>query len=250
MKILYIIFIILFCIIVYKNKKLYEKYVDENYITVVANCGLCNKLRVILSYLYQANQEGKKLKIIWIVDNECPDKYNNLFENIENIEIVYNKMPNMDYDNITCAGLKNDYIKKKYYKLLKPLPEIQSDIDETKKILGEKYIACHIRRTDALIHNMYKNKIKDDKEYIKFINSHPFDLKIYIATDCRDTQQTFIDLYPERLVYKKIEDNNNFRQTSVQDAVKDIYVCAGATYFMRSFGSFSTTIEHIRKLKN
>ena len=123
-------------------------------------------------------------------------------------------------------------------------PDIQLVIDETKKLLGNTYIACHIRRTDR------KKEAIDDKEYIKFINSYPLDLKIYIATDCRDTQQTFIDLYPDRLIYKKIEDNNNLRQTSLQDAVKDIYVCAGATYFMRSAGTFSNTIEHIRKLKN
>ena len=242
--IIYIIFLLLFIIIVYKNQKLYEKYVNENYITVVANCGLCNKLRVVLSYLYKANQEGKKLRVIWTVYGYCPDKFTNLFENIKNIEIIYNKNSNIEYDYITCNALKNNYVKDEYYKLLKTLPNIQSAIDETKKLLGNTYIACHIRRTDR------KKEAIDDKEYIKFINSYSSDLKIYIATDCRDTQQTFIDLYPDRLVYKKIEDNNNWRQTSLQDAVKDIYVCAGATYFMRSVGSFSQTIEHIRNLKN
>ena len=49
------------------------------------------------------------------------------------------------------------------------------------------------------------------------------------------------------MIYKKIEDNDNLRQTSIQDAVKDIYVCAGATYFIRSVGSFSDTIMNLRK---
>jgi len=244
--IIYIIFLILFCIIVYKNQKYYEKYVNDNYITIVANCGLCNKLGVLLSFLYKANQEGKKLRVIWTVYANCPDKFTNLFKNIENVEIIYKKYnyKNIKHDYATCNKIKNNYIDDNYYKLLKPLPEIQSDIDETKKLLGDKYIACHIRRTDRI-----KDAL-DDKEYINFIDSHPSDLKIYIATDCRNTQQTFIDLYPDRLVYKKIENNNKLRQTSLQDAVKDIYVCAGATYFMRSVGTFSNTIEHIQKLKN
>ena len=250
--IIYTVFLLLFCIIVYKNQKLYEKYINENYITVKANCGLCNKLGVVLSYLYKANQEGKKLRVIWTVYKYCPDRFINLFENIENVEIIEifeifkkrNEHIDIEYDNMTCNGLKNNYIKDEYYKLLKPLPDIQLAIDETIKLLGNTYIACHIRRTDR------KKEAIDDKEYIKFINSYPLDLKIYIATDCRDTQQTFIDLYPDRLIYKKIEDNNNFRQTSLQDAVKDIYVCAGATYFMRSAGTFSYTIINLRNLKN
>ena len=52
-----VIFIILWVLV---NK--YEDYIDEPYITVYTNGGLNNKLRVLLSYLYKANQEGKKLK--------------------------------------------------------------------------------------------------------------------------------------------------------------------------------------------
>jgi len=50
------------------------------------------------------------------------------------------------------------------------------------------------------------------------------------------------------MIYKKIEDNDNLRQTSIQDAVKDLYVCAGATYFKRSVGTFSSTILNLRRL--
>ena len=52
------------------------------------------------------------------------------------------------------------------------------------------------------------------------------------------------------IIFKKIEYNNNLRQTSLQDAVKDIYVCAAAKYFMRSPGSFSDNIIHLRNLSN
>ena len=108
--IIYILFLILFCIIVYKNQKYYEKYVNENYITVKANCGLCNKLGVLLSFLYKANQEGKKLRVIWTVYANCPDKFTNLFKNIENVEIIeiYKKRKesiDIEHDDATCHAI-------------------------------------------------------------------------------------------------------------------------------------------------
>ena len=66
MKILLIFICILICVIVWKKQIDYENYKNEPYITVVSQAGLNNRIQVILSYLYKANQEGKKLKVIWI----------------------------------------------------------------------------------------------------------------------------------------------------------------------------------------
>jgi hypothetical protein len=230
----------------------YENYKNEPYITVIALAGLCNKLQVLLSYLYKANKEGKKLKIYWPKSKDCPDEFDNLFESIPNVDIQYIQVkdwePNNYSDYQNWDKENEDYIKDNYYLLLKPIPSIQNEINSIKEQLGEEYIACHIRRTDALTSSGYKDNIKNDEEYINFINQYPKDLKIYIATDCRNTQKKFIDIYGDRMVYKKIEDNNNLRQTSLQDAVKDIYVCVGAKYFIRSIGSFSDTIIYLREL--
>jgi hypothetical protein len=252
MKIKIIIIYIVLSIIIWILINKYEDYINEPYITVVGLAGLCNKLQVLLSYLYKANKEGKKLRLYWDITKECPDKFNNLFESIPNVDIQYieNKgwEPNNYSDYQNWDKENENYIKDNYYSLLKPIPSIQNEIDLTKKELGNEYIACHIRKTDALTHHWYKDYIKSDKDYIDFINKYPKDLKIYIATDCRDTQKIFIDKYGDRMIYKKIEDNDNLRQTSLQDAVKDIYVCVGAKYFMRSFGSFSDTIIYLREL--
>ena len=250
MKIIYIICIIIIILVIYYINKPYK---NEPYITVVANAGLCNKLNVLLSYLYKANKEGKKLKIIWTVYDQCPDKFNNLFKDIDNVIIEYYNdelMKESISDYNTTRKYNDDFISSNYFRLLRPIPIIQNEINNIKNLLNNTYIACHIRRTDSLNHSWYKNYIIHDDKFIKFINSYPSNLKIYIATDCKDTQQKFINIYGDRMVYKKIEDNNNLRQTSLQDAVKDIYVCADATYFKRSFGSFSDTIEELRKLKN
>jgi len=251
MKVLLIFICVLISIILWKRYIEYENYINDPYITVYAKCGLNNKLRVLLSYLYRANKENKKLKIIWHIYNECPEGFDKLFEPIDNVEIIYveNDIKSIENDYNTWDEDNKEYIDANYYNLLKPIGSIQYEIDNRKRLLNNNYIACHIRRTDALHHFAYKDLIKKDEDYIDFINQYPIDLKIYIATDCRDTQNNFINLYGDRMVYKKIKDSDNdkiVRQTTMQDAVVDMYVCAGANYFMRSPGSFSDTITYLR----
>ena len=247
MKNIIILICIIISVILWLKYIEYENYVNEPYITVYAEYGLNNKLQTILSYLYKANQEGKKLKVIWNVHDKCPDIFENLFKPISNVEFIYT---DEKYDFKDFREENINYINKEYYKLLQPIDSIQEEINNTKKLLNYEYIACHLRRTDMWDHYWYKTWRHIDEEYMDFIDQYPQELKIYIATDCRDTQQKFIDKYGDRLIYKKIEDNDNIRQTSLQDAVKDMYVCTGAKYFMRSPGTFSNTIIHLRNLSN
>ena len=248
MKIIIIIFIyVLFSIIFWK--KYNETYINESYITIFAVFGLNNRLNAILNYLYKANKENKKLRVIWYIDYECPDIFDNLFKPIDNVEFIYIK-DIRGYDYNSSLQQNNRYIEEKYYNLLQPIDSIQYDINNTKMLLKENYIACHLRRTDGWNHYPYIKDRHNDEEYMEFIDKYPIDLKIYIATDCRVTQKKFIKKYGNRLIYKKILNNNDKRQTSLQDAVKEMYVCADAKYFMRSPGTFSNTIMHIRNIKN
>ena len=224
-----------------------EFYVDKSYITIYTINGLNNRLDAILRYLYIANKENKKLRVIWYIDAECSDIFDNGFKPIDNVEFVYMR-DIRPYDYKIWDKEHDKHIQEKYYDLLQPIDSIQNDINNTKILLQENYIACHIRRTDGWNHKPYIKDRHNDEEYMEFIDQYPIDLKIYIATDCRKTQVKFIDKYGDRLIYKKIEDNNNYRQTSLQDAIKDMYVCADATYFMRSPGTFSNTIIQLRNL--
>jgi len=83
---------------------------------------------------------------------------------------------------------------------------------------------------------------------MKFIDNCDPTMKIYIATDNKETQDIFINKYNDRIIIKKIIPSDSLRQTSVQDAVVDIYICAGAKYFMGSIGSsFTDLITYIRE---
>jgi 2-polyprenyl-3-methyl-5-hydroxy-6-metoxy-1,4-benzoquinol methylase len=226
---------------------------NYEYITVAALAGLNNRIQVILSYLYFAKKQGKKLKIVWLLNDQCPERFDKLFYPIKDVDIIYDPIDESLYDYKNWDKENNEYIKEKYYRLLHPIITIETDIINMKQLLSydnKNYIACHIRRTDALTHQWYKEHTKSDEEYIAFINSCPANYKIYIATDCKITQKKFIDIYGDRMIYKLILDTDQLRQTTLADAVKDMYVCAGAKYFMRSYGTFSDTIEHIRNLDN
>jgi hypothetical protein len=84
---------------------------------------------------------------------------------------------------------------------------------------------------------------------MNFIDQYNSNIKIYIATDNKETQDIFIKKYNNRIIIKKIKPSEKLRQTSVQDAVVDIYMCAGATYFMGSYGSsFTDLINNLRIL--
>lgn len=249
MRLIYsLIFIFLLIIILgYKKYIDYENYNNDPYITVIARGGLNNKIRVMLSYLYRANKENKKLCVIWIKDNECPDDYNTLFYPISNMEVI-------SYDNnmsdFTTWSIDNEeYVQEKYHKLLKPLPNIQENINRFKILLGNEYIACHIRRTDIVIHEGQSwYKPKTDQEYMNFINQYDSNLYIYIATDNKDTQDVFINKYKNRVIIKPIIPSIELRQTSVQDALVDMYVCIGSKYFLGSRGSsFTETINYMRQ---
>ena len=250
-----ILLIILLLVLSYNTYN--EYYIEEPYIIVSTNGGLNNRLRVLLSYLYKANIENKKLKLIWIKDAACNDDFENLFQDIDNVTII-KSMDNysdfekkrtkyVDYDTWDIEN--SDYVKNNYNKLLKPIPKLQTIINNYKNKLNNNYIACHIRRTDTIGVSYVKHKT--DEEYMKYIDQYDNNLKIYIATDNRDTQDTFVKKYGDRFIVKLIEPNNNFRQTSVQDAVVDIFVCVDAKYFLGTFGSsFSDTIYQMRNEEN
>jgi len=250
MRKIYILILLFIGIAIYLRKNLVDYYLNEPYITVHARSGLSNKIRVMLSYLYRANKENKKLKIIWQIDEECPELYHNLFQPIENMEVVTTKVLT---DFTTWEPDNLNYIDNKYHKFLKPIPEIQNRIDLYKQELDSNnlgYISCHIRRTDIVIHQGQSwYKPKTDQDYMNFIDQFDSNMKIYLATDNKDTQDIFINKYHDRLVIKKIVPSSNLRQTSVQDALTDIYVCVGAKHFMGSSGSsFTDLIEYLRKL--
>ena len=258
MKCLYIIILLIYVIILCSYDKYItylEDYKNEPYITVFAKNGLNNKLQVVLSYLYKAHVEEKKLIVYWIIDDECPDIFDNLFEPIKDVTFIYKKSNDESiFDYITNSIYNNNhiYINKNYYKFLKPKINIQTKIDEWLLKLNNKFIACHIRRTDLHKYNINDDwyKPKTDDQYVNLINQYDDTYNIFLAADDNETQNIFKKIYGDRIFFNPIIKSDNLRQTSLEDAVIDMYVCSNSDYFFGTHGStFSNTIRYLKDLK-
>jgi hypothetical protein len=202
--------------------------------------GLCNYLRVIFSYFNIAKQLNKKLVVIWIKTEACPGYFLDYFEPIHNIAFIYNNNHNFKINYIGFS-VHNDFPPS--YNELKLRPNIMSIINNKINILGN-YIAVHIRRTDhiqsAIINNCYSN----DEQFINYININIKDNNLYIATDNINTYNLFKNKYNDKLKFNYHNSSNRLRQTSLQDAIIDLYMCVYAKDFMGSgWSSFSDLIN-------
>ena len=214
-------------------------------LVIIPKGGLCNKLRVVFSYLYNALKQKKKLVVIWIFDRCCEGYFLDFFEPVENVTFL-TKPP--DKTKINYSGCSSTNWDGNYSKLVTKSTiknKINNYID---KFLNNNYIAVHIRRTDHTSLAKKNKKYTDDQTFIKYIDKHPTD-KIYLATDNYDTQRQFKNRYGNRLyIYQHIIPNSKLRQTSLEHSIIDIFICARAKQFMGTgYSSYSTLINQIRK---
>jgi len=217
-----------------------------DYYVLKARYGLCNRLRAIFTHYMFAKDNNKLLIVIWQPDTPvCPGFFLDYFKPIKGIRFIKNNEQNLtiDYEGTAPHAL---YKTKNYrYKDLELLPYLYNKVKKNAHSLGKDYIAVHIRRTD------FKNVDwkESDKTFIAFLNKHE-KKNIYIATDNRDTQDYFMNLYPNRIKCMiLITPSNSKRQTTLESAIIDMFTCIYAYKFMGTPGSsFSSTIENIRTM--
>ncbi len=216
-------------------------------ITIQPTGGLCNYLRVIFSYYEYTRKNNLELNVIWIKSNACPGYFLDYFEPIPYVSFKtdIDKYDEIDYKG--CSVMKN--FKPKYDEL-KLKPRIQKIIFEKLNILNQNYISVHIRRTDHIENAKKNNCYTDDEEFINFLDKSDNNKNIYIATDNEQTYYKFKKKYQERIKfeYHAINDTG-LRQTSLKDAIIDIYMCVYSDNFMGSgWSSFSDLIKSLRML--
>lgn len=210
--------------------------------------GLCNYLRVVFSYLLYCKKYNKNLVVIWNITDECPGFFLDYFQPLEGVEFLKTTNPGL---KVNFCG---DHWHPEYnpYEMfifsgLQILPHIKHNLLEKRNKLN-KYIAVHIRRTDHSCLAKAMKHYTDDIEFIQFINQHP-DYNLYIATDNIDTQVQFYSLYKDRIkAIEFIRPSNSRRQTTIEEAILDMFICIQASHFMGSgWSSFTATIEQCRK---
>jgi hypothetical protein len=215
---------------------------------IIPEGGLSNMLRVVFSWYQKAKTENKSLNVLWIPNSVCPGNFLDLFEPINGINFIHNLMTNgIDYKGCFALSIFNS---PKMYIYLKLLPELKSSVDDNLSTL-ENFIAIHVRRTDHIKDAKSTGLYTSDEMFFSFLDKHS-NMNIYLATDNRDTQDIFVSKYSTRIkCLKWINPTNNFRQTTLKDAVIDIFTCIKAKEFMGSgWSSFTDLINDLRIINN
>uniref|UniRef100_A0A6C0AWH9 GT23 domain-containing protein n=1 Tax=viral metagenome TaxID=1070528 RepID=A0A6C0AWH9_9ZZZZ len=205
--------------------------------------GLCNRLRSLYSHYNYCLAKNLNMNIYNIPTHYCIEDFSYYLVFPNNISFIHERSDNKELQNVVASGgfvggsvssphsnNKSDHAydghKNNIYSELKFSEEI------TSKVINEKYIAVHVRRTDICrLSNTYP--MLSDSYYMDFIDSHDSNLKIYIATDNKETSDIFKKKYGSRIISNNSFDKKfGIRNTSVRDTIIDIFMCMQSTFFL------------------
>lgn len=215
--------------------------------TILPIGGFGNRMRAIFSFI---NTRQEKTNIVWIVDSHCNFKFDSFFE-IENKDVFVTDDKNMKHDISTCSkcGIADNHTMYLPLKLKDDIKdEILNNIKNISGIKKSKYIAIHVRRTDAIQGAKQNGVYTSDQDFFDFIDSHDSRYKIYLATDNTDTQVKFKERYSNRIVtYENITKKCAVRHTNGKHTIVDLFTCVYAEHFKGSgWSSYSDLICHLR----
>lgn len=191
--------------------------------------GLCDRLRVLCSYYYYAKSINEKLQFDWKVNIFCNGHFLDVFEEIDGIEFLNNNNTNYYY-----KGHENhvDFCPKNFFifNILKPKEKIKEKIKQNLKILGKDFLSIHVRRTDQL-KLREPHQITQYEDFFEFIKKN--NKKVFLATDNRVSQNIFLSYFKDRIYFtEEIVPSENLRQTSLENAVVDLFTCIESKDFM------------------
>ena len=241
-----------------------------------ATYGLCNQLRVLLSYRAIAVTKGRLLVLHWQRTAACNGRFSDLFVPVDGAIVVdepsqlelicpgLSKLPSNAIPS-TCfihPGVFATPLETAMWKVLQPQPALRDAIDSKLRELGPSFVAVHIRRTDHLTQGGQRELMRQsgewvhDEDFERFLEDRHPDAAIYLATDNQATQERFGAKYGGRIKAltpicppprEYVDETCVHRHTSINDAVVDIFVCAASQAFKGTYySSFSDAIQRLR----
>jgi len=232
---------------------------------IVASEGLCNRLRAVLSYRQVAHDAGRPLLVVWRKDEFCPAHFDDLFLSIPGVRFV--KLPpagrslhTLCVASDTHPAIKHSPSEAYSWAVLAPNDALRHVIAQQVDASGPRYAAVHVRRTD--LHTALPKELHTkDGDFERFVDACRGGggggvtggdvCNVFIAADNAHSQATLASYCGERArIHRPIRPSSALRQTTLLDAVVDLYVCAAATDgFCGSHGSsFSDAIRSLRIL--
>lgn len=246
-------------------------------LTVRATDGLCNRLRIVLSFTHIARQHARPLRVWWPVNEVCNGRWDDAFAPLEGVEFVNGEMephpfgfapPSQDFHPLIKA--KGEEAITACYAALEPSAAVRARVAANVRALRPDapvggaatptnvdgaaaaassggFISLHMRRTD------HWGSTTTDAEFVAFAKAHPGHA-IFLATDNAQTQSVFLDspqLGPRmRACTRIVPDSTRLRQTSLADAATDVFTAAAADGPFKGCwsSSFSDTILRLRQV--
>ena len=211
-------------------------------VRVQAIGGLANRLRVVLSYL--AAHENQGIEVVWVPDGEIANaRFLDVFKPLAGVRF-FDEGRGDELKALNPLGVA--WVHR--YKLLEPVDKIRDRISIINLRRGP-YAAMHVRRTD-LPKEWFATNEKDE-DFVEWAKSQPH--PVYVATDNGTTQRNLDAWLGGHCFFNRpirihtAEDQHYQRNTSLADAVVDLYMCAGSVAFKGCVGSsFSTAVTHLR----
>ena len=209
--------------------------------------GLCNRLRVTLSYRLHCMCVSRQLVVQWTADDACPGHFLEWFEPLSDTTFCNtydDDAASVDYDGCGVHPDHPQYVTDS----LVPLTDVRARVQALVDVLGD-YVAVHVRRTDHVDLAKAHDRYTTDADVDAFLSLYPTHT-VYVATDNANTYETLKTKYGSRIPlpwHTPVMEDSALRHTSVEDAVVDLYMCARAHAFQGSgWSSFSDTIEALR----
>lgn len=209
--------------------------------------GLCDRLRMIFSYLQKSRQKNEELVVCWIPNKKCNGCFLDLFKPIPKVTFTTNP------DNCDLHGWEPcpQFNPEKIfiYKELIPNKELEEKINTLQSELNNHYASIHVRRTDKVVYNGLQS-LTSDLDFFKFIDNQTS--KVFLATDNSNTQELYKKKYPKKIICSsEIKPSpDEFRETSLTIAAIDLFTCIKSKKFLgTNLSGFSKVIEQFHKEK-
>jgi len=219
-------------------------------ITVRAVYGLCNRLRATLSCVHLARSLQVPLVVCWTDDEVCPGVFEDYFQTLPGVTFIpAPPRPGFQFDFDELWDVLDGFLPD--WTILKLNDRMEAKLRDTIAGVPKGYAASHIRKTDhtALFTKSLADRgivPKTDEGYISFARRHK---SIWLAADCQETQN-MMKSFDFEVHCLPIEPSSQLRQTSIEQAILDLYMCVRATAFLGStWSSFTQTIEALRLIK-
>lgn len=201
--------------------------------------GLCNRLRFVFSKLEE--NPDRKLNVLWQRNPDCNGHFLDVFKEVPMIEFID------DWSGKLLQGFTPIPGYEPNYRELQPIDVIEEKVNKVVDRLENNFTAVHVRRTDFAKEVHRWGRFTSDNYFVEAIAQ--IEGLVYLATDNPYTVRQFQQRFGDRIIAPDLSvfNINNLRQTSLAQAVEDMFISIRSTRFIGTpFSSFSELIESIR----